>query len=426
MLREKIKSGNAYLYREGGVQSTVIETRMKDVIDKRCLRYALEKALKRFPYMSSKLYEENGDFYLEKNDAKIIVEERMALKSLGGYENNYHLIDVSFYGKTIFLSFHHGLCDGEGIKPFLKTILYYYCRVKYEEFYEVDGIRCENDEMLEGELIDPLNLGKFEVDENKKLNLSRDGYEIPEIDMKIKDEFNFRYEIKIKEEDLIKCFKENNASPAVGIALLMSKAIKNVNKDANKDIICNMASNMRHEIKCDNTFKNCVRSLILPYSKEMEDKTFKENATKYREIIKLQREENEVKAAFNSQVSLVEKLDEFNSFESKKGMMTFFENIKLNTFILSYLGKIDIGEYNKYIEEYHLYSSGTKGITLNMVASEKYITVDLLQSFNDDAYIIKFIEELDTLNIKYEAISKVKYKTPRCPIKINSNLKISI
>jgi len=91
---ENIRSGQAFLYREEGIQSTVIDIRMKENIYGDSLKKALDKALLRYPYLTSKMIEQNGDFYLIENpmplftlltftfDEKIISECDTFLKNI--------------------------------------------------------------------------------------------------------------------------------------------------------------------------------------------------------------------------------------------------------------------------------------------------------------------------------------------------------
>jgi len=49
---EKIRSGQAYLYRNCGIRSTVYDIRTTDKVRGDLLRRALEKAMKRYPYLT--------------------------------------------------------------------------------------------------------------------------------------------------------------------------------------------------------------------------------------------------------------------------------------------------------------------------------------------------------------------------------------
>ena len=124
---EKIRSGQTFLYREGGYPGMVVDVRMKDDISGNALKLALDRALVRYPYFTRKLVEKDGTFYLVQNPLPFILEETADLHSLGSAEVNYHLIDVTYEQKSIYIAYDHGLCDGRGIMPFVKTLVYYYC-----------------------------------------------------------------------------------------------------------------------------------------------------------------------------------------------------------------------------------------------------------------------------------------------------------
>ena len=108
-----------------------------------------------------------------------------------------------------------------------------------------------------------------------------------------------------------------------------------------------------------------------------------------------------------------DKLDELDSYEAKKKMMTFFNNINLNTFIISYLGQTKLGDCEKYIDSMHMYSSGTTGLVVNMLAVGEYITVDFLQSFETNIYITAFIQVLEDLDLGFNVSERIEFATPR-------------
>lgn len=138
---EKIRSGQAYLYRDGGLNCTVIDVRMKDKVRGEYLRRALNKALKRYPYMASKLVEKNGDFYIEKDRVSMVAVNTDKFRALGSMSTGYHLIDITYTENRIRVAFHHALCDGRGVKPFVETLIYYYCCFKYNKNLDATGVR---------------------------------------------------------------------------------------------------------------------------------------------------------------------------------------------------------------------------------------------------------------------------------------------
>lgn len=56
----QIRSGQSFLYRTDGYDSTVIEIRMKDKVTGSYLQVALTNTVKRFPYLTDKLVEKGA------------------------------------------------------------------------------------------------------------------------------------------------------------------------------------------------------------------------------------------------------------------------------------------------------------------------------------------------------------------------------
>lgn len=405
----KIRSGQAYLYRQGGLKSTVFEIRMKSKIRGDLLRRAFEKSLIRYPYLKSKLVEKNGDFYITENILSVAFAKTDKYRSLGSMSVNYHLIDVTYTDNKIRVAFHHALCDGKGIKPFLETLIYYYCCLKYNRTFASKGIRLAGEPLLLGETTEPFGTSKYEAADTKMPEVIKDGYVLPEHNEEVTK--YFRYEVNIKHDEFMKVAKENNATPAILLSLLCSKAIKELHPNADKPIVCSMASDMRKELDLENTHKNCVSSLYLPYTKSVEELSLKEQAEEYRKIIKEQRHPDVVKNMVNAQIGLSEMLDQKDKLAEKQQMLSFFNNICINTYVISYIGQIQLDECEKYVDSIHLYSSGNKGLILNMVSAGEYFTVDFLQSFESESIFKQFIKMLEENGLKSSVSEKIEFNT---------------
>lgn len=406
---KKIRSGQAYLYRDGGIRSTVLDIRMKDKIRGDLLRRALDRTMERYPYFTSKLVEKNGDFYITDNPLSIAFAKSDKLRALGSMTVNYHLIDVTYLDKKICVAFYHALCDGRGIMPFIDTLIYYYCCLKYNKTFDAAGIRLAGEELLPGETTEPFGDSKYEIGDTPMPEIMKDGYALPEHKKEVSN--YYRYEINIKRDQFMAVAKENNATPAILIALLASKSIKKIHPDADKPIVCSMASDMRKELELENTHKNCVSSLYLPYTEAIEEMPVNEQATMYRKIIKEQKQPDVVRSGANMQIGLSDKLDQLETLEEKKQMQSFFNDFCINTFIISYLGQVQLGEREKYVDSVHLYSSGTRGLILNMVSAGEYITVDMLQSFESEQYANAFLQSLDEIGLEYNASERIEFAT---------------
>lgn len=79
-------------------------------------------------------------------------------------------------------------------------------------------------------------------------------------------------------------------------------------------------------------------------------------------MLKKQRQIGYVKQTANSFCGMNDKLDQLRSFEEKKKMLSFFDTMTVNSYVLSYLGKFDLGECTQFIDAIHFYAGGIKGI----------------------------------------------------------------
>lgn len=408
---EKIRSGQSYLYKRYGMESEVIEIRFNKKVTGSYLNNALLSANERYPYFNTKLIEKDGDFYIVQNNNAMIAKRTKELARLGHISCGYHLVDVTYYDNSIYVSFHHALCDGRGIKPFIETLIYYYCTLKYGKREKSEGIRLAKEHLLEGETIDPF-MKEYEYNKDKDfISLSRDAFAIPE-NIAVEEKTNYRYEVKIPHSDFMRVCKENNATPVILLSLCMSRAIAKMYTDYDKPINANIATDMRDALDCPNTFKNCVKSMILPYSRDFAKLSLYEQATSYRSLLKEQRDKDYCRKEANSMLGLFNKLDSLGSYEEKQKIMSFFEGMTLNTYIISYLGQFILGDYAEFIESMHLYNSGTTGLGINMISCGKYFVLDFKQNFPSDKYVKAFLKELEALKIGYTESGVIEFITP--------------
>lgn len=406
---DKIRSGQSFLYRENGLNSTVFDIRMKNNIRGDYLQRALSTTLQRYPYMASKLVEKDGDFYLEECRNSMNIAKTENFRRLGSMSTGYHLVDVTYWANRIYIAFHHALCDGRGIKPFLETLVYYYCCLRYNRKFDSTGIRLTGEPLLPGETQEPIGDSVFEIDKNKLPQIVKGGYALPE-NAEICEDF-YRYEINIKRRSFLDYMKAHDATPAILLAMLASGGIYSVHPDADKPVVCSMAVDYRREIGLDNTHKNCVGSLYLPYSEETDRMSLSEQALLYRDLIKQQRQPDAIKNLINVQIGLCKKLDQIPSLAAKRQALSFFNDLRVDTYVISYLGQMQLGDCEQYVESIHLYNSGVKGLRINMICTGDSFTIDFLQSFQSESLINALLKTLDSTGIEYSASERIQFET---------------
>ena len=409
---ERIRSGQAYLYQKNGMESEVMEITFHKKVSGSFLNQALLETIKRYPYLNTKLVELDGDFYIIQNEMALTARKTEKLAKLGHISCGYHLVDVTYYGSTIYVSWHHALCDGKGIKPFVETLIYYYCKLKYKSKASAEGIRLSSSALLPNETTEP-NLGSYTYDESKSdVPVSRDAYAIPENVVEEHDT-DYRYDIQIPASSFMKVCKENRATPVILTSLLLSEGIASLYPDFDKPINANIAVDIRDALDLPNTFKNCVRSMPLPFSRDFFEMTLSERAEKQRAILGAQRDRDLLRKAANSSLGMFDKLDTLPDYEAKQKMMDFFNGMLINTYVISYLGQMTVNENAKYIEKMCFYNSGAAGLGVTMLSVGDKFCLNFKQSFESDKYVKAFLAGLDKLRIEYKASGAIPFVTPK-------------
>ncbi len=385
----KIRSGQTFLFRSHGYNSTVIEIQMKDMVSGSDLQEALRQTGIRFPYMMDKLVEKDGYFYLCRDTNSLVAVPTDKFRRLGSMTTGYHLLDVTYHKNLIRVAFHHGLCDGRGVTPFVESLIYYYVTFHMHKTYQSDGIRLVGDVINEKEYEEPFGKEYFEIQEHKNLNMPN-GCKLPE--SCTADHPCYKTDIILDESIFVRKAKENGATPAIFLSILMSNGI---NKELKKEtVVCNLAMDLRGVLGKEMTHCNCVGTAKLPYFNDDSDKPLTELAEKYRKLITLQREENAVKSSLNRQIGMFNRLDEMNTLEEKKQMLSFFEQMTNDTYVISYLGRLRLNDYADQIEKVSFYNDSIGGMTINMIAAAGKITVTVLQSFADEKYVNQLTSNL--------------------------------
>ncbi|MBQ8392983.1 MAG: hypothetical protein IJX51_04340 [Clostridia bacterium] len=408
---EKIRSGQSYLYQKNGMESEVFEITFHKKVSGSMLSQALTEAIKRYPYLNTRLVELDGDFYIIQNEMSLTPRRTQTLARLGHISCGFHLVDITYYGKSVYVSWHHALCDGKGIKPFVETLIYYYCKLKYNSKAKSDGIRLANSPLLPDESTEP-NLGSYSFDESKDhVQVSRDAFAIPENVIE-EHETDYRYDIQIPATQFMKVCKANHATPAILTSLIVSEGIAELYPDFDKPINANLAVDIRDALDLPNTFKNCVRSMPLPFEREFLSISLTERAEKQRAILNAQRDRDNLRRAANASLGLFEKLDSLPDYKAKQGMMDFFNGMLLNTYIISYLGQMIVNQNAQYIDTVGFYNSGAAGLGINILACGDKFCFNFKQSFESDKYVKAFINGLEKLGIEYKASEAIPFLTP--------------
>lgn len=410
--REKVRAGQPYLYRENGLPSEVYEIRMQDRVAHTALQTALEQTIERYPYFRVRYEEQNGDFYAIENELPLEAFETDALIPLGGTENHYYLIGVTHHGRNIDVSFHHGLADGRGVKSFVETLIYNYCQAAYGSCADSEGILTNDEPMTDTETAEPCG-EKYPVDRSrlhKIEGVSRKGFALPET--KEPKASHRRYELKFAQEDFIRLCKQNGASPVVMLSVMMSRAIRALYPENGEVINSNFPVDARQALGAEGTYKNCVKSISLPYGAAEQEMSAEALCKHYKTLMNEQREPERCKDEFNKIIMLLNAVGHLHSFKKKRMIMRFLDNLKLDTYLISYIGQFHLNENAQYVDSIHLFSDCSDGLVLNMTCQCGYFCIDFVQDFESDQYVKALAQQFENAAVELAVSDMIEFSTP--------------
>lgn len=395
----------------------VVEIKLLEDIEGELLQRALDKTLNRYFYLTQKFAEITGDFYLVANDKPLLLRNSGHFLPLGGTEVNEHLLDIHYLDKILFISYHHGLCDGRGIMPFIRTLLFYYLSAKHLKISKPESVRLSTSPLLEGELKEP---GLVELTGVSRGLPFPDGeeYILPEVrEVAQRPKISYLNQIEIEHDSFIRYTKSIGATPAIAMSLIFSKAIEANAKEKDKEIICNLVVDLRNGIDLTHTHRNCVSTIKLGFNSS---KVMKELAGEYRNKILEFKPKDNLQLEIQKIIGLSNGLDKLSSYSEKQKVISFLDTLHSDTYSLSYIGQLDMGEYEQYIQEIHTYSSGTPGLSIEMFAVKKAFFLDIMQSFGNDCYVNSFIEELGKADISIKVTKHMqRFNTPNSVVMTN-------
>ncbi len=117
-----------YFFSENETNNIVFRLVLRGKIDKFILKKALNQTIRRFPnFRQTPVVDQEGNLFTVDNDREADVypydsaEVELGTDVTGGF-----LFRIMFEGNTIWISLFHSLCDGCGLKMFVRSLLYHY------------------------------------------------------------------------------------------------------------------------------------------------------------------------------------------------------------------------------------------------------------------------------------------------------------
>ena len=397
--------------------------RLRDMVDGNLLQQAAQSALNRYPYYAMRCCADEEQFYLVPHHAPLAVLCTPDPVELGGEAANGYLLAVSYWQDVVWVNFFHGLADGNGALNFARTLLYYYCRARYNPQLQTGGIRVNGDPIpaaesenpyiaiMKGERILPSEeeiVVKVKPSPDQKvLNLHED----PRITLTSPRTFRLR----IAEAELMQYCKAQDGTPAVVFSLLLSRAVDKLNPDNDHAIVTGMSVNLRPALEAPLYPGSPITLAYLPYSEKLRHMPFTEQATIYRGRLILATDKERLQAGIRNSAQLYRMIYQTPSLEGKRQLVhNVIARYKgASSFLVSYVGPAHLGPVEPYVIEMQMQNDGVSGgITLEMMASGGAFFLEFVQEWEEELYFQSFCEELTSQGIEFTLLGKGMNEVP--------------
>ena len=397
-----------------------ITVKLKDLIDGAVLRAAVDRTAVRYPYFCVRLLAEDDGLFFEDNPAPLPVLSGNERTTLGGAETSGHLLAFRYHKNRLYVDIFHGLTDGGGIAPLIKTLLYHYLSAYYKIEFPTDGIRLAGEEISADEWEDP---GTRPIPADRSLVVGKwnePALQLGDAGIAHLTPDSVVYNVRVSEAEFMRFNISNDGSPATIVSLLLARTVHALHPDAARPPVIAMCVNQRKALRAPLAHQSLVGDVRLPYTGRIRDLPFSRQATCFRGMVSLQSNDDMVWEEIREYQELMRRLETLGTAAARRaccfGRMQ--EVSRCLTASVSYVGKANLGDFERYIQEYEVLPSTVLPSThvplsVEMSTMNGYFFLNFMQFFPETEYFLTFIDQLRQNGIDYDVLNVAEARYPR-------------
>lgn len=401
--------------------------KLKDLVDGDVLRRAVDRTMKRYPYFRVRLVTEGGEPCFEDNPAPVPVIHTNQRIVLGSAQTAGHLFCFCYWKNRLHVDVYHGLTDGGGIAPVLKTLLFYYCSDYYGIELSADGIRLCDDDVSPDEWEDPAATPLERAQAGLTAKWRQPALQLQDAGIVRLLPDASVITVRIPEEAFMRFNMSNDGSPATIVALLLARAIDALHPGADLPPVIAMCVNQRRALRAPLAHQSLVGDVRLPYTDRIRPLDFSMQATCFRGMVTLQSDADMVLDEIRDYQALVTKLRAMDDPRDRQACCVrgMEELSKCVTATVSYVGKASLGEAEFFIQEFDALPSTALPsthvpLTVEMSAVNGYFFLNFIQYFHEEAYFDRFVRQLRDNNIDYDVLDVTEARYPQVAISFDA------
>ncbi len=321
------------------------------------LAYAAGQVQKRYPYYSVKVEKEDEGFILTENRKPFVITAGENPVCLNSTASNMHLLAFAWKERTVWIDISHFICDGNGLAPLVKTLVYYYV----ERCYGVDGIDTANIRLVTERIPEEEYAYPFPdtpmPNENSLPIPQRTHEPFLFADELFDSDGSYAYNLQVSQKTLMKYAKSNDGSPVSFICVMLYRAMMSLYPDMKSDIVFSIPHEYRKVLGRPLSHDCLARVLTAKLAAKDMDKSVETLNTAVRGQIVLGSDESADIDSINGMLQLNAYMQSLPLEGKKQAMLGLVAgSLAKNTFGVSYTGNISWGGMEKHIKDVHLYA----------------------------------------------------------------------
>ena len=232
------------------------------------------------------------------------------------------------------------------------------------------------------------------------------------------------YNIRISEAEFMRFNLSNEGSPGTVISLFLARAIASLHPQTDDPVVIGMCVNQRKALHAPLAHQSLVGDVRLVFHDNMKQMDFETQKTCFRGMVALQSDNEMVKQEVREYQELMDTLAQMPTHEDRHAYCKQLadEKSQMLTATVSYVGKVDMGDAEFYVQEFHALPSTAMPscetpLTLELSAVNGSFYVNFMQFFEGEDYLTAFIKQLRENDINYDVLYQEPTKYPGfvCP-----------
>ena len=410
-----------------------ITLRLRDAVDEGMLGEALEATRQRYPYLCVRLGVVRDDdlsehYVYEDNPKPWVLSAGRQPVRLFGDEASGHLLAFAWWDDCVALDFSHVLIDGDAAYRLLRTLLYEYCRRRYDESLSREGVWVAGDTISPEEHTDPATLPRSEkfaepsVAQKPQTQTQRP--HVVNLSTEAVSPIAERKEtvlIRLSEDQMMERVRAFGATPATLLALLLTRAIARLHADSTTTgnvtidsattggtpTVC-VAANLRRALGVPLAHHSMVGGLFLPLSAELAEKGIAEQLQAFRQMVAAQASDEQLQTYFWQTQERMDRMEQLPTLRARYEAFAPVNTLmgQMASCMLSYVGKARLGAAERYVREMVTEADSAYMLVLEVSAAAGRFTISFSHRFATDAYLDAFLDELRALGLTPEVADR--------------------